>query len=231
MKVNGIDVRKYNAKQLTVEVQPPQSAIKTEWNAKKYLPDVFEENPTFGTLKISVYFYGKDRNDILEKASEFLRNFMKETTIELDGYKNKFVAYMTANSLNKLRVKNRSTLEVMCDGYFLGKRIEKEFENIKSFQIETVGTRTSPVVLTIKVMRNVTELKITGFEEEITIKDISQSEIITINGENGTILSNEKNKFNDAEMWDFPFLVPKKTYEITMSENCNVKIGYSPRYL
>ena len=34
MKVNGIDIRKYDAKQLTVDVQPPGINVNYEWRIR-----------------------------------------------------------------------------------------------------------------------------------------------------------------------------------------------------
>lgn len=42
MKVNGIDLRKYNAKQLTVDVQPPGINVNYEWVTKALLPEEFD---------------------------------------------------------------------------------------------------------------------------------------------------------------------------------------------
>ena len=46
MKVNGIDARKYNAKQLTVEIQPPAVAVNYEWMTGALQPTEFETDVT-----------------------------------------------------------------------------------------------------------------------------------------------------------------------------------------
>ena len=44
MKVNGIDIRKYDAKQLTVDVQPPGINVNYEWITRALLPAEFDTN-------------------------------------------------------------------------------------------------------------------------------------------------------------------------------------------
>ena len=87
MKINGIDIRKYDAKQLTADVQPPSFANSYEWLTGAALPTEFETEVQMGHLKLSIYFKGKDRNNIIRAASEFMSNFTKACKMELDGYK------------------------------------------------------------------------------------------------------------------------------------------------
>lgn len=88
MKINGIDIRKYDAKQLTADVQPPSFANSYEWLTGAALPTEFETEVQMGHLKLSIYFKGKDRNNIIRAASEFMSNFTKACKMELDGYEN-----------------------------------------------------------------------------------------------------------------------------------------------
>ena len=83
MKVNGVDARKYNAKQITVEIQPPAVAVNYEWMTGALHPIEFDTDVMAGHLKLCVYFRGKDRNSIIRKMSEFMANFTKACDLEL----------------------------------------------------------------------------------------------------------------------------------------------------
>jgi hypothetical protein len=52
MKVNGIDARKYNAKQLTAEVLPPSLAVDYEIVTGAFLPTEFETDMETGTAEV-----------------------------------------------------------------------------------------------------------------------------------------------------------------------------------
>lgn len=86
MKINGTDIRAYNAKQLTADVQPPSIMNNYEWLSGATLPTELETDVQMGHLKLSIYFKGKDRNSIIRSASEFMMNFTKPCRLELDGY-------------------------------------------------------------------------------------------------------------------------------------------------
>ena len=77
MKVNGIDARKYNAKQLTAEVLPPSLAVDYEIVTGAILPTEFNTDTELGKLKLCMYFRGKDRNSLIRKMSAFLEKLHK----------------------------------------------------------------------------------------------------------------------------------------------------------
>ena len=54
MKVNNVDIRKYDAKQLTVDVQPPSISVNYEWITGAALPTEFETLVEMGHVEISV---------------------------------------------------------------------------------------------------------------------------------------------------------------------------------
>lgn len=59
MKVNGTDIRKYDAKQLAADVQPPSISVNYEWITGANVPTEFDTEVKMGHLKLSVYFKGK----------------------------------------------------------------------------------------------------------------------------------------------------------------------------
>lgn len=59
MKVNGIDIRKYNAKQLTAEVLPPSLQTDYELITGAVIPQEFETDIPLGKLKLCLYFRGR----------------------------------------------------------------------------------------------------------------------------------------------------------------------------
>lgn len=42
MRINGIDARTFKSKQLTVEFQPPSTAVKYDWNDGDLKPNAYE---------------------------------------------------------------------------------------------------------------------------------------------------------------------------------------------
>ena len=84
MKINGIDIKKYDAKQLTADVQPPSFSNSYEWLTSAALPTEFETEVQMGHLKLSIYFKGKDRNNIIRAACYF--DYYQERAGRKTGY-------------------------------------------------------------------------------------------------------------------------------------------------
>lgn len=128
MKINGTDIRAYNAKQLTADVQPPSIMNNYEWLSGATLPTELETDVQMGHLKLSIYFKGKDRNSIIRSASEFMMNFTKPCRLELDGYKGTYIGFITSNDYEKKNVKQRYVVNVEFDGFFVDDDLSITFD-------------------------------------------------------------------------------------------------------
>ncbi|MEE0642900.1 MAG: DUF6558 family protein [Blautia sp.] len=71
---------------------------------------------------------------------------------------------------------------------------------------------------------------VTGQPEDITIKNLKQGKKVIIDGEACTVLQGVTNKFADADMWEFPSLLPGNNSLTFSSALCEVTIKYKPRY-
>lgn len=71
---------------------------------------------------------------------------------------------------------------------------------------------------------------VTGQPEDITIKNLKQGKKVIIDGEACTVLQGVTNKFADADMWEFPSLLPGNNTLTFSSALCEVTIKYKPRY-
>ena len=149
MKINGIDIRKYDAKQLTADVQPPSFANSYEWLTGAALPTEFETEVQMGHLKLSIYFKGKDRNNIIRAASEFMSNFTKACKMELDGYKGTYIGFITSNDYEKKNVKQRYVVNLEFDGFFVDDDLSITFDGKTSASFYKVGTRDAPCVVEV----------------------------------------------------------------------------------
>ena len=147
MKINGIDIKKYDAKQLTADVQPPSFSNSYEWLTSAALPTEFETEVQMGHLKLSIYFKGKDRNNIIRAASEFMSNFTKACKMELDGYKGTYIGFITTNDYEKKNVKQRYIVNLEFDGFFVDDDLSTTFDGKTSASFYKVGTRDAPCVV------------------------------------------------------------------------------------
>lgn len=162
MKINGIDIKKYDAKQLTADVQPPSFSNSYEWLTGAALPTEFETEVQMGHLKLSIYFKGKDRNNIIRAASEFMSNFTKACKMELDGYKGTYIGFITTNDYEKKNVKQRYIVNLEFDGFFVDDDLSIAFDGKTSASFYKVGTRDAPCVVEVYAKSALTNYTITG---------------------------------------------------------------------
>lgn len=229
MQINGINIKKYNAKQLKVEIQPPQLTIEKEWIDGEKIPQEFDSYVKFGTLKLELYFKGKDRNEIIRNMGEFLMLFKRAVNIKLDGYKGKYKGFMTGNSYNKIKSKQRFILELEFDGYLYDEEIEHEFTGVNSFSFYTQGTRETPCVIEITAQETIENLVISGFGNyDIQIEMLEKDKTIVIDGRDGTVMIGGVNAFQNTDIWEFPYLRTGETNISLSSKQTTIVIKYNP---
>ena len=72
MIINGKDIREYGAKQLTVEIKPPQIRPSYEMLTKALLPVEYDTDIPLGSIKLTIYFREKNRMLLARTLSSFM---------------------------------------------------------------------------------------------------------------------------------------------------------------
>lgn len=232
MKVNGIDARRYNAKQLTVEIQPPAIAINYEWLPGALQPTEFKTDITAGHLKMCVYFRGRDRNSITRMMSEFMLNFTAACDLELDGYKGKYRAFLTADDFEKTIAKRRYKLNLEFDGYFYDDEITVVFDGMMSGSFLMIGSRKTPCIVSVYAKNTLTNYVIKGLTEDgITILNLEIGKTIIIDGIRGMVTLSGENAFDNVDLWEFPAVKTGETTLAFSNDKAKVTIRYHPMWI
>ena len=232
MKVNGIDARKYNAKQLTVEIQPPAVAVNYEWMTGALQPTEFETDVTMGHLKMCVYFRGRDRNGIIRTMSEFMANFTTACDLELDGYKGKYRGFLTADDFEKTITKKRYKINLEFDGYFYDDEIAVTFDGVTFGSFYMFGSRKTPCILEVYARSALTDYVIKGlWDDDITVQSLAGGETVIIDGIRGIVTISGANAFDVVSLWEFPFIKPGGTVLEFSDDSARVKIRYHPMWI
>ena len=232
MKVNGLDARKFNAKQLTVETQPPAVSVNYEWMTGAMNPIEFDTDVMMGHLKLCIYFRGKDRNSIIRMMSEFMTNFTKACDLDLDGYKGKYRGFLTADDFEKTIVKRRYKLNLEFDGYFYDDEIAVMFDGVTSGKFYSVGSRRAACILEVHAKEKLTDYAIGGFgDDEILIQSLEPEETAVIDGINGIVTISGENAFDRVDLWEFPSVKSGKTELTFSSDGARVKVRYHPMWI
>lgn len=235
MLINGVPIKLYGAKQLTVDFTPSTQETTYEWNAGARLPIMVDNRATFKKATVILKVTGETRQEINKNASHLHGLAVGEATYTLDGYKGwVFIgALMAEPTLKKTVDPKVYKLTFTITGYM---RDEKEQEETIERQLQArvfgQGTRDTPIMLEVTPIMDLPVFSINGVAERgITIKNLSKDTTIYIDGMTGLVTENGQNKFNDVVLFEFPHLQPGEQ-TITFSENvCSVKIKYYPMWM
>lgn len=232
MKINGIDIRKYDAKQLTADVQPPSFSNSYEWLTGAALPTEFETKVQMGHLKLSIYFKGKDRNSIVRTASEFMSNFTKACKMELDDYKGTYIGFITSNDYEKKNVKQRYIVNLEFDGFFVDDDLSITFDGKTSASFCKVGTRDTPCIVEVYAKSTLTNYTITGLgDDDIIIENLTAGKTVVIDAKTGLATIDGVNAFDKVSMWTFPVLKTGETALKFSDTKARVTIRYTPMWI
>lgn len=233
MRVNGIDIRTFKAKQLTVEVQPPSTAVKYDWNDGDLKPNAYKTEEKAGTLKLTLYFVGKDRSEVHRNISEFLSHLNDAAVLDLEGYKGSYYGMKKSASIVKTLEHRKKKLDVEFDGYFFDNLVEKVLSK-ETQEYVTQGSRDAPCIL---IFENATSgqktVTVTGLTEtEIEVK-IPSKKTLVIDGDKGIVTIDGQNAFeNIVTMWEFPRVKPGRIQiGRTLPKDVKITMQYSPMWL
>lgn len=233
MRINGIDARTFKSKQLTVEFQPPSTAVKYDWNDGDLKPNAYETEEKAGKLTLVMYFTAKDRTEVMRCISEFLMHTNGEAKLELEGYKGTFCGIKQSAKIDKTLEHRKKKLEIVFDGFFVDSSIEKVLKKESQMYI-TQGTRKSPCTLR---MKNLTEeaqtVAVEGLTETAIQAEVPAGKTLVIDGELGLVTIDGENAFLQViEMWEFPYVPQGEvTVNVTNVKNVQTTMSYKPMWI
>ena len=234
MKIGEVDIRSFQAKQLTVDIEPPQTAVSKEWLPRALRPTESTTETTFSSIVVKLLIRGRDRNDVTNKISDINALLQSGAVLALDGYERRFMAYATGNSQEKTLSKTKYLAEFSFDGYWFSDEEVLAFPNVPTATFEALGNRTPPCKVYIIPDEDIDELTIVGFAETMTLRNLPRGATIIIDGVSGTVTQDGANKFEDFDGWDFPYLNIKGDKKNAISfgtSKAHIAIAYNPMWI
>lgn len=235
MKIDDLDIREFDAKQLTVDFEPPQTAVSHELFEGALIPSESETYTPLSGVKVGILFRGESRDEVQQHVSDFHAELQKGVVLTLDGYRRKFKGFMTANSLEKTITKRRYRAEFSFSGYWFSEEVTLTWQEIHEAVFDAIGNRWTPCKISITAVEYIEEMKINGFTDEIVIHTIPRGSTVVIDSEKGFVTMDGANKFGDVDgMMEFPFLKTgkEKSHHLIFSDkNAIVTLQYNPMWL
>lgn len=222
---------KYNIVLNEKKISPSKTDCNLQWLKGALTPMLLNTETKFCDIECKFTMEANTEDEFWQKFSEFNKDII-ECILKFDDINMFYKCYIQgAKEPTRITPYN---WEFTCNwiGYKYKNEIVVEIKKEFSKPIDVKGTLKAPCILEVTPSVDLIDLRLDGLANDlIIIKNLKQGKKIIIDGKEGTVLEEGKNKFEDTDFWEFPFLTPGPN-TITLSKNsCDVVIKYEPRYL
>ena len=222
---------KYNIVLNEKKISPSKTDCNLQWLKGALTPMLLYTETKFCDIECKFTMEANTEDEFWQKFSEFTKDTI-ECILKFDDINMLYKCYV-----KEIKEPTRITpynWEFTCNwiGYKFSNEIVVEIKKELSKTIDVKGTLKTPLILEITPSADLIDLVINGLANDpITIKNLHANKKIIIDGKEGTVTEEGKNKFSDTDFWEFPFLNPGTNTIILSKNSCDVAIKYEPRYL
>lgn len=240
MKINGIDIAEYGARQWNVTPSYVSLKNESEMLDGALRPLMLPGKIGMKKYKVSVMLQGTTRQEMWTNGSRLVAGLLSPAIVKLDGFKNNFMFVLVNPSQAESCLKrfHKATLEL--EGYEFGDEEIVNKSHVNEFFLKNPGTLETPARLEIIPEVDISTLTIRGLsrtrikkeEKEICIRNLKKDEGIIIDSASGFITTDTGgNKFADVEMWEFPSILPGESFIEISNEAVMMTIRFQPLYM
>ncbi|MGG2466850.1 phage distal tail protein [Paraclostridium bifermentans] len=233
MLINSIDISKYNARVLDVNIQNSSISNLSDLDIKnKLLPLFLKSKVALNHITVTLLINSLDKRQYYLDKSNLLSNMLESFDIYFKDRNLKFKCVLVNQADQPSLRQIRGRFQLTFIGYNLENEVIETINRITSKTIDVTGNIKVPIKLEITPVIDMIDIKINGFSEDpLVIRNLKGNKTIIIDGIEGTVTQDGINKFNDTDIWEFPFLLPGKNNILLSKDTCNITIKYNPRYI
>lgn len=233
MLINNIDISKYNARVLDVNIQNSSISNLSDLDIKnKLIPLFLKSKVSLNNITVTLLINSLDKKQYYLDKSNLISIMLDSFDIYFKDRNLKFKCILV-NQVNQPSLRQiRGRFQLTFIGYNLENEVIETINRVISKTIDVTGNIKVPIKLEITPVIDMIDLKITGLSEDpLIVKNLKVNKTIIIDGIEGTVTQDGINKFEDTDMWEFPFLVPGKNNITLSKDTCNITIKYNPRFI
>lgn len=233
MLINNIDISKYNARVLDVNIQNSSISNLSNFDIKnKLLPLFLKSKVSLNNITVTLLINSLYKRQYYLDKSNLLSNMLESFDIYFKDRNLKFKCVLVNQADQPSLRQIRGRFQLTFIGYNLENEVIETINRVSYKTINALGNYTVPITIEITPIIDMIDFKITGLSEDpLIVKNLKGNKTIIIDGINGTVTQDGINKFDDTDMWEFPFLVPGKNSITLSKDTCNITIKYNPRFL
>lgn len=187
-----------------------------------------EESKALSQLSIRLRFEGRDRDIINKNISNFLLE-TKKCEIKFRNLSNTYLSYYLSHSVEDSEVDEWVFLELEFYCIEQGQRVENTFLN--NGVINNLGNLSCDAIVEVTSAIDIIDVTLKGLADtDIILKNLKANKTVVVNGEDGTVLEEGRNKFQDTEFWEFPRLLPGLNNIKSNKDSLTIKVKYKPKW-
>lgn len=228
MRINGIDIRTYGAKQWNFTYEHNSLRNESEWVVGAAIPYLAGSTVEFQEFSVVLMMKAQGREQIRRNCSQILTMLKEPATLDLDGFATKFRAVLKSHSETERSLQKYHLLNLSFQGYEFGADVTGTGTGMVT--ITNPGNLTSPGVITVTPSAD-EDIIIDGLPDPITIEDCAADIPVTINGITGIIMQGETPKAADVEMWSLPAFAPGENRIVCSDMDAAVTVTITPLYM
>lgn len=237
MKVNGIDISVYGARQHSVKFGYASLANSSEWQSGDIAPLLLRSAAGFKEITVSIILKGESRQEIWRNGSRLISALLEPGIITLDGFDHKYMVYLKNADQAESSIHRWHKAELTFCGYeFSDQKTAVSTET--SFQINCGATLKTPAVLELTppigyvstTVYGLTKNRLNGENMPIIVYNLEKDKTVSIDGETGLITQGGKNKAGDVVLYDLPALEPGIN-EILTDHEIRTAVKYKERFI
>lgn len=228
MKINNKNMSEFKGVLLSRKIGNANIQTIEDWDNGKLTPFRHSQYEKYTDVTCEIFINAENTQE-LETNKSLLIYYSKSAIIDFEDLDVYYEGYLESNdNIEKAKGKNIITLTWQCQHAYSKKETVFNFNRQSSTTIQLTSTATTPCILEIKPSIDLVTASITGFGEDITIKNLTAGNKIIIDGEKGLVTENGQNKWPDYDSWGFPKLEPGIN---EINSDIEITVKYKPRWL
>lgn len=231
MYIDGIDISTFKATLIKKNIQNAEIITYQDWLKNAFNPLYFGQEERYLDIAVVLLVEGNTEEEVMSLISTII-NKSKNCVLNFTGTEYFYQSTLESHNNNKV-LSNTYELELNFKASVKYKQQIIEVVNrTTSKTINVPGNQNTPATVEITSSMDIIDIILTGLSNNpITVKNLKAGKKVIINGEDGTVLQEGINKFNDTDLWEFPRLVPGSNTITFSKANCDINIKYKPRWI
>lgn len=227
MTINGWNIEEAGGRQFKVTFGYHAVTTRSEWPPGARLPILAENSLGFKPLQIVVVVKESGREMIRTSISTILAHLTEPVEIVLDGMDHIFRGYLKKHTVQEMSKKRWHVLTLDLEGCEYGEPVASS--GTGSIEVWNRGTMPAQAVLKLTPPAGLSQLIVTGMDDEVTLTGIQSGEEIVIDSENGLVT--QGGSILETDFTRFPEL-PVGVVNLSCSNTLTgIQIEFRPRFM